>query len=257
MPIAALHRPHFRERTEELRMAGSRDHSARARLRAPSPAMRRPLLRDVGVFIVLACALGGAEVAAHFTHRSSYLAIATLVPQGSIITSGDLMDVSLTAGSGLAAVPSSQSPAVVGRRASEPLEPGSLLVPADVTSEIPLPATEVLVGTSLATDQAPAGLAAGDSVVIVLGGPNSPFSTSSAGAESSEVESSSRPASNGAIVSTGTVYAISLASATDPGSASGSEMVTLEVPSAAAAEVTAASAASDVSLAEISSVVRS
>jgi hypothetical protein len=48
------------------------------------------------------------------------------------------------------------------------------------------------------------------------------------------------------------VYAVALPSAADAASSTGTEAVTLEVPAAAAAQVTAASAASEVSLAEIS-----
>ncbi|MGD0594209.1 MAG: hypothetical protein ABSB54_11100 [Acidimicrobiales bacterium] len=249
MPIATPDRPRFEERIhDDLRLGDSADQPAQPGWRAPSPEARRPILSALGVLIVLGCALSGAEVAAHFNHRSSYLAVATFVPQGSVITSSDLTGVSLAAGSGLAAVPIAESPTVVGRRASEPLEPGSLLVPADLTSEMPIASSEALVGTSLQTDQAPAGLVAGDSVLVVLGGQSSSLPTST---ESSGTAPSSSP-SEADIVAVGTVYAVALPSAADAASSTGTEAVTLEVPAAAAAQVTAASAASEVSLAEIS-----
>jgi len=198
-------------------------------------------------------------VATHLNHRSPYLAVATYVPQGSVISPADLTEVSLTPESGLAALPARESSAVLGRRASEPLQPGSLLVAGDVTSEIPLPATDALVGTSLATNQAPIGLEPGDSVIVVLGGQSSGLPSDSGGTSATATPSSSRALGGGTspagvlsgVITVGTVYTIALPSAGGPAGASGDEIVTLRVPRQEAAEVTAASAASDVSLAEI------
>jgi hypothetical protein len=224
--------------------------------RTPSPESRRPLLSVLGVLVVLVCALLGAEIAAHANHRSHYLAVATYVPQGAAITFGDLTVVSLTAGSGVSAVPSTQTASVLGRRASEPLEAGSLLVPDDLTATLPLPAGDALVGTSLESDQAPAGLMPGDFVMIVLGGQSSglPGSASGAGAAASTHSSSTTGTAAAAVsgsLGVGTVYAISLPSAASAENSSDTEIVTLEVPRSAAALVTAASAVSDISLAQI------
>ena len=63
-------------------------------------------------------------------------------------------------------IPSDEEPAVLGQRASEPLQPGSLLVAEDLSNAPLLPSDDALVGTSLGTNEAPAGLAPGDSVIV-------------------------------------------------------------------------------------------
>jgi hypothetical protein len=212
------------------------------------------MLAAIGVLVVVGCAALGAEVATRVDHRAGYLAVATYVPQGSVVAPGDLTVVRIATASGLAVIPSSDKASVLGRRASEPLEPGSLLVPDDLSGTLPLPDGDALVGTSLSTNQAPTGLTPGISVIVVLSGPNSevsigssnPSGAAGAGAPGSEEE-----------LAIGTVYAVILPSASDQAASSDNEIVTLEVPKSAASAVTAASAAGDVSLAEISTTVQS
>jgi Flp pilus assembly protein CpaB len=241
------------------------------------------LLAVIGVLVVVACGALGAEVAARIDHRAGYLAVATYVPQGSVIVPSDLATVRMTSTAGVSAIPSAEKPSVVGLRASEPLEPGSLLVPDDLSGSLPLPVDDALVGASLSTDEAPDGLAPGDAVIVVLTDPGSdavspsspaggtasgtsPSSTSagSTGAATSGADSgtgtgigpvstaSAGTSSAGGGVALGTVYAIVLPSASDQAGSSDNEIVTLEVPKSDAAAVTAASASGDVSLAEIS-----
>jgi hypothetical protein len=247
MPLASLRKSHPEAEFEDddrppWGTEGRRSRSARTRA---GSAGRRPVLAAFGVLVVVGCAALGADVATRVDHRAAYLAVATYVPEGSAIAPGDLALVRMTPASGLAAIPSADSASVLGRRASEPLEPGSLLVPDDLTDALPLPAGDALVGTSLSTDQAPAGLTPGASVIVVLSAPSSAGSTASVG------ESGAASTSDGAIA-VGTVYAVVLPSTSDQAAASDDEIVTLEVPKPAAAEVTAASAAGSVSLAEIS-----
>jgi len=255
MPLASLRRPRPDERDEVDDPPGwSADglHAPQAR-RRPGPAARRPVLTAVGVLVVVACAALGAEVATRVDHRAGYLAVAAYVPQGSVIVSGDLAVVRMTSASGVAAIPSAEEATVLGSRASEPLEPGSLLVGDDLSGALPLPAADALVGASLASNQAPAGLAPGDSVIVVFSEPDSDASPApTAGTTTSPAASSSTSTGQGG-PAIGTVYAIAVPSAGDQGDASDDEIVTLEIPKSDAAEVTAASAAGDVSLAEVSS----
>jgi hypothetical protein len=212
---------------------------------------RRPLVSALGVLVIVSCALAGAEVAGHADRRSMYLAVATYVPQGAVVSFDDLTVVGLPPANGLGAIPAAQTASVVGRRASEPLQPGSLLVGGDVTSAGGLPSGEALVGSSLAPDQAPAGLAAGSSVLVVLseqaGATAGLSGTAAGGAPTSGPGTSGSAALQVTVV--GTVYAISLPSS--DALASTDETVTLEVPQADAVAVTAASAGGDVSLAQI------
>lgn len=215
------------------------------------------MLVALGAFVVIACALAGAEVAGRVDHRSGFLAVDVYVPQGGTLTSADLTVVNLSASGGLAAVPEGDAGTVVGRRASEPLQPGSLLTPADITVAAPLPAGEALVGSSLSTAQAPGGLAAGTPVIVVLGGQGAALSAGAGiGTATAPTGTTARsgpspaPGSFGSnVLAIGTVYAVT--APPDGDGSSGDEIVTLEVPKSEAAAVTAASAVGDVSLAEI------
>ncbi|MGC9962543.1 MAG: SAF domain-containing protein [Acidimicrobiales bacterium] len=216
---------------------------------------RRPFVSAVGVLVIVSCALAGAEVAGHADRRAMYLAVAISVPQGAVVSSDDLTVVGLPPATGLGAIPATQAASVIGRRASEPLQAGSLLVGGDVTSAGAFPSGEALVGSSLAPDQAPAGLAAGSSVLVVLGGqagaqPGTTAALSGTAAGTAGTSGSGNPGAALQVTVVGTVYAISLPSTSDAISST-DETVTLEVPQADAVAVTAASAAGDLSLAQI------
>ncbi len=195
------------------------------------------MLAALGVLVVVSCAAVGAKIAGSVDHRAGYLAVATYLPQGSVIAASDLSVVDAGLSGGVQAIPQDDERLVVGQRASEPLEPGSLLVPRELTASVPLPTSEALVGASLASDQAPTGLDPGDVVLVVLSG---------SGADVPSGAAASR------VLALGNVYAIALPSASSPAGSSDDETVTLEVPATDAAAVTAASAAGDVSLAEVS-----
>ncbi len=253
-------------------------HDRRRRAIAPmrtTPESRRPMLAAAGVLVVLACAAAGADVALHVDHRGQYLAVAAVIPQGAVLVPADLSIVSLDTARGLAAIPAAQSGLVLGRRATEPLAPGNLLTPSDVTGSVPLPDTESLVGASLSADQAPQGLEVGDSVLVVLSGSasltsgiassssglsgtESPTSPTSPTSPASPAQSSSSPGqAQSLVLATGTVYALWSAATSSQAGSSNQELVTLEVPKSAAPAVTAASAAGDVSLAQIASAALS
>jgi hypothetical protein len=250
VPLASLRRSHSEAfEDDDHPVWGTEDRRLRPSRRPPNPEGRRPVLAAIGVLVVVGCTALGAEVAARIDHRAGYLAVATYVPQGSVITSGDLSVVSMTSPSGVALIPSADAPSVLGRRASELLEPGSLLVPGDLSDTLPLPDGDALVGTSLGTDQAPAGLTPGASVLVVLSGASSAESIGSPNPSGAPGSGASGAEGQLAV---GTVYAVVLPSVSDEAASSEDELVTLEVPESAAAVVTAASAAGDVSLAEVS-----
>jgi hypothetical protein len=266
MPIASLRRPHPDEGFDDGERPpwASSDRRHRAGRKRPSPEARRPVLAAVGVLVVVGCAALGAEVATRVDHRSAYLAVATYVPQGAVIVPRDLATVRTTLATGVAAIPAAEESSAVGRRASEPLEPGGLLVPDDLSDTVPLPQADALVGATLGSNQAPTGLTPGDWVIVVLSGPDaapatgatdSSGSTSGPG-NSATTGSSSPPGGTSSVVgqgelAIGTVYAIAPPSASDQADSPDTEIVTLEIPQSAAAEVTAASAAGDISLAQI------
>ena len=193
--------------------------------------------------VVVTCALAGAEVASRADHKTTYLAVAAYVPQGAVLSSGDLSVVALTSAGGIDPIPAEQEASVVGRRAGEALQPGSLLVAGDFTASAQSDAGDALVGSSLAADQAPAGLAAGSTVLVVVNDQAGGGPAATSGAATSST-------SGGDVLVVGTVYAISQPSGAEAVT-SADETVTLEVPQDDAAAVTAASAAGDLSVAEI------
>ncbi len=224
------------------------------------------MLTAAGVLLILTCAVLGSALAARADHKQAYLAAARYVPEGAAVTPSDLETVDISAAPNMVDVPASESAAVVGQRASQPLDAGSLLLPADLTRASPIPADEALVGASLATNQLPAGLVAGDSVIVVLssssGIPSTPASdTSPAAGNASPASTVSGKGEGTSGITAGlahqgalaeaTVYSLAVSSADESTGASSSILVTLEVPLAESAEITAASAAGEVSLAEV------
>ncbi len=200
----------------------------------------------LGLLVVAGCALAGAQLAAHAERRSGYLAVSAYVPTGAVVTAADLTLVQLSAPGALDVVPVDEAAAVVGKRASEPLLPGTLVSPADLTTARPLSSADALVGANLAADQMPASLQVGDTVLVVLAGQGA-SGTESPVTSGAGPTSPSPSSEGGGVIATGTVYALTATSADSPGG----EVVTIEVPRPVAGAVTAASADGDVSLAQI------
>jgi SAF domain len=210
---------------------------------------RRPLLAASGAMLVVVCAGLGAVVSGRAASRSSYLAVTRFVPAGVPISAPDLGTVSLPPTPGIAAVTLGELDAVLGRRSAVALEPGDLLVPADVASGPGLPAGRALVGASLATGQMPVELAPGDEVLVVAsatGGPALSGDTSLGAGAGSRL-----------VLARGTVVSTSAGAQSSDGQGglgaggaggAGGTVATLDVPEVDAPAVAAASSAGDVSL---------
>lgn len=246
----------------------------------------RPALAAGGILIVVLCAAGGAALAAHAGHRAPYLALSRPVTVGTPVSASDLATVELDPGGGLSAIPASEESSVIGLRASETLPAGSLLDAAELTSSAPIGKGEAVVGASLAANQMPADLQPGDRVMVVLttssGAPISPLGAGGAagnakagagvaGSSGSGLGTSGTGGSTGGsaagggsgtaagqVLTEATVVDVlgqasggtGAASPTDSAApTSGTSVVSLEVPVASAASVTAASAADEISLA--------
>ncbi|MGH9297373.1 MAG: hypothetical protein ACRDZP_05295 [Acidimicrobiales bacterium] len=205
---------------------------------------RQPKLALLGLALVISCAAVGAELARSASHKYPYLALARSVPEGAVITAADLVSVSLGSVSGLDAIPLSDSQSVLGRRADSALVQGSLLVTEELTSLSAPVAGEALVGTSLQSNQAPAGLQPGDSVLIVAAGATATGGATTAGLTS--VQPSQSPTD---VIGEGVVFEVAPDSSGTAGG--GAEEVTLEIAPSLAARVAEASAGGNVTLAEI------
>jgi len=223
----------------------------------------RGVLAAAGALTVLLCTALGAAVATRTNDRHAYLAVARLVPEGDLLVGTDLRSVSVTPAPGLSALPVVDAGAVLGRRASTTLEPGTLLVASDLGGAAPLAAGAALVGTSLSPNQLPLGLQPGDEVLVLLGGPSVATEAAASAADTGAAGSTADTGAGGSTAGTpgslggasgvlarGVVTSIG---APGPGAsgAGGGEDVTIDVPEGSAASVAAASAAGDVSLAEV------
>ena len=241
--------------------------SAQGEVSSEQVGRRRPALAAGGALTVVLCGALGAVVSARAPQRMAFLAVAQTVPAGATVAASDLESISITPAAGLEAIPLQEAGQVVGRRAAEALEPGSLLVRSELASGLALAAGRALVGSSLAVDQMPAGLAAGQRVLVVLSGTGgSGLGTTSGLQTGSGLDEGSGAAGGtiagpvpsptgppGSVLTDATVLSVLPASASSGTAGSGSSdlTVTLDVPVAAAAAVTAASASGDVSLAAL------
>ncbi len=222
----------------------------------PTSARRgRPLLAAAGVLIVLVCAAAGASLAGRQNRTVAYLALQQAVPAGMPVTAADLGTVDLDPVAGLAALPASEEASVVGQRATTSLAVGTLLAPGDLSSAAPVPSGDAIVGASLSAQQLPAELEPGDAVMLILTSSAGPASgTDAPGGQASTgghvADQPGQLLANGTVVdlvepASGSAAAGGLSAA----AASDSTVVSLAVPVSSAGEVTAASAAGDLSLA--------
>jgi len=187
-------------------------------------------------------------IAGRTPRSAEFLLVAQFVPAGMPVVSADVETVAMTPAPGLAAIPLRDAAQVVGRRATEPLAPGSLLVPSDLSSHRGLPAGRALVGTSLSINQLPAQLADGQVVLVVFSGIGGSDGGSGA---NSPLTTGAQDGPAGSVLTQAVVVSVSTPSdSSGPAGANPTTfVVSLEVPEGAAAAVAAASAAGNVSLA--------
>lgn len=142
----------------------------------PGPALRlprvrtrrRPALVAAGVALTALGALGAAYLVHTLSRTTSVLAVTTTVQAGEVLQRSDLTVADLSTDPVLATVPAGEVDAVVGRRATRGLGPGSLLTPDAVTDAVVPVGGQSLVGVSLTPAQLPfAPLVPGDRVRVV------------------------------------------------------------------------------------------
>jgi hypothetical protein len=99
---------------------------------------------------------------------TSVLAVARPVPAGATITDADLLVVQVVPDARVEVVTEAERATVVGRTATVPLVPGTLLAPAHVGAAAWPPAGESVVGVPVAAGRMPAGLAIGSRVSVLV-----------------------------------------------------------------------------------------
>ncbi|MFE9690675.1 SAF domain-containing protein [Micromonospora sp. NPDC005806] len=101
----------------------------------------------------------------------SFLAVARPVEAGQVIADGDVEVVRVANSSGLALLPAGQRADVVGRTAAVPLTVGSLLTVGQVGPAAWPPAGQAVIALPVKPGRAPAGLAAGARVLVLVAPP--------------------------------------------------------------------------------------
>ena len=145
------------------------------------PRRRRPGMVFLGIALIGAGILGSTALYHVSDHQRPVVIVTTAIPAGAVIAAGDLSTVPVAAGPGVQLISAAQLGQVVGHVAAADLEPGALLMPADLTTVQPPGPGQVLVPVPAHLSDLPiSGLAAGDHVLVVAtqgaggtGGPGS------------------------------------------------------------------------------------
>lgn len=123
---------------------------------SPPGRRRRPALLALGVALAAAGGLLAATLATRAGDRVPVLAVARTVEVGSVVTAADLTEARIATDPHLSPIPASAMSAVVGKVATVPLRPGSLLTADDLTTTaVPGPGRQ-LIGVLLKPGQLPA-----------------------------------------------------------------------------------------------------
>lgn len=144
----------------------------------PVAHRRRPALAVGSLALVVACIAVFASVYLKAGSQVAVLAVDRSVPQGQVLTAADLTVAHISSDSGISTVPVADASEAIGRRAAEPLEPGTLLTQSELVTTFSPPAGQSIVGVSVKEGQLPAsGVAPGETVdVILTGTPGDPDS---------------------------------------------------------------------------------
>lgn len=211
---------------------------------------RRPALAVGSLALVIACVAAFTGLYARAGDLVSVIAVAHTVPQGATVTANDLTVVRMSATTGVASIRASDAAEVVGRRAAEQLEPGTLLATDELVTRFAPPSGKSIVGVAVKTGQIPAsGVSPGETVdVIVTGLPED----SSAVASGQPDGDAATPTIDGESISSGTVIvpgATVVEVAPSPDSSdSGTTVVSLLIRSSLAPLVASASVAGQAAL---------
>ncbi len=142
---------------------------APAAVATPGTRRRRSLPRMI--FGALAAVLGAVVfgvVGLRADPGVDVLAVARPVTAGAQIVDADLRAVHIVADPALRVFPASQRASVVGQIAAVPLAPGSLLTAGQLGGVTDPPPGQSVIAVGVKTGRAPAGLALGASVLVLV-----------------------------------------------------------------------------------------
>jgi hypothetical protein len=201
--------------------------------------------------LLVTCAALFALIYAHSSRLESVIGVARQVPEGELVSSGDLRQVDISIGNGVTVVPVDQAGEVVGKPAAVTLLAGTLLSPSDIGGSKALGSGEAVVGIDLKPGMVPAsGVQPGERVLIVLTGQSgSPLTANASGGSAS----SGQLSSNGATFSTEVIAKATVVGVDDApdDSGAGDLVASVEVASEMAPVVADASAAGQAALVQV------
>jgi hypothetical protein len=135
-----------------------------------------------GVLLVVATVVTFWQVDLRRHAQDSFLAVARPVAAGQVIAEADLSVVRVANSSDLQLLPAGQRSQVVGRSAAVPLAAGSLLTAGQLGETAWPPAGQAVIAVPVKPGRAPAVLAAGTRVVVLISQPTAQTAAGGAGA---------------------------------------------------------------------------
>lgn len=124
----------------------------------------------VAVMLILGLSLAFMLLYMSAGDRRAVLAVARPVAAGAVITAADLTEARVSVDPALRPIPASRRSEAVGRPASVDLVPGTLLTRGHIAAGPVVASGRSVVGLALKAGQFPAGVRAGDRVLLVRPG---------------------------------------------------------------------------------------
>jgi len=209
---------------------------------------RRPLVAIVSTLLVFTSIAVFASVYSSANHQTPSLIVVQTIQEGQRISGTDLGQASVAISAGVSPIPVASAPLLAGKRAAVTIPAGSLLTLADVAGSAPIAAGEAVVGMALKDGEYPsAGVESGDQVMIVQSAsPGAPATATATDTGSGSGSQDGGGSATGVLVPQATVFDVGPPSANSSNGAS--LLVSVEVSTTLAAEVSTAASAGEVSL---------
>lgn len=218
----------------------SKDFGVRSSMASGRRTKRNLPMVGLGVLLVVGCALGFSSAWLRAGGHQKVLVVTRSLSAGQVLSPADLRSVQLSVASGVASMPSSQLPDVLGRPIASALTSGTLLTASDVAQASGPPAGRADVGLALKPGEYPPGLTTGERVLVVMSDAEQPSPTSTTGP--SDQTRSAAPLE-------ATVVGVESA----PADSSEAIVVSIQLAQGDGSAVASAASAGDVALAVISS----
>lgn len=135
---------------------------------APAKTRRRPLLIALGIAIVCLAVIGGYAFWNASSRSVAVIVVKSPIAKGETISSANLRSLQVAGGQQITAYTVDQADEILGKIATTNLQPGAIVSPSDVGTQLAVQGGKSVVGVALAATQMPGmPLAAGEKVSLV------------------------------------------------------------------------------------------